>query len=877
MTRNQTGEYAAVTRIDSHCHSSASRGAAAAVLGAIGCAECYSPPEQVYDLAARRGMDLFTLTDHDTIDGCLELLERGFPRVILGQEVTVDFPEDRCRLHVLVWGLTPDQHEQIGTLRLRNDVYQFAAWLHQHQLPHALAHPIYMQNHKLTAWHLERCALLFKGVETLNGAHSGTHRSAIDTFLNSLTPGRMHRLIETHGLEPLWPRIWEKATTGGSDDHGLLNVGRTWTQVSAQDAAEARAPQWALDERGRVADAAEFFRIVMSGRGSTGGEAGHSSLLAHQFMAVGARYLAQRAETPGGAGTPTARAAASPLLRFAGVTMRTPSKLRLGVHLLKRRLARRRRPLSPLLGALRTQLPRVLAAYPTLADAARPGGWAGGCALSHHDEMARFADDLHAAIYKALAPGVLAGLRRRSRRQTMDHLASLAVVELAQLPYLFSLFHQNKERTFVEQLEHEYAPTGSGRSVLERPMRVALFTDTLGDVNGVSRFIRNAGEQAARSGRDLRILTSTNFECPQAEYIENFEPLMSMRMPKYEHLELVMPPLTRILRSLDRHQPDVIHVSTPGPVGVVGLIAAKMLRAPVVGVYHTDFPAYVERLFEDDSLAHVTSLAMRWFYSPFRSIFTRSEDYVESIARLGIPRERVLPLRPGIMTAEFHPGFRDEGAAREAGLTPGAVRALFVGRVSVEKNLPFITGIWKRAWSQLAARGIAAELVVIGDGPYRETMERQLRGCGVKFLGFRYGEELSRLYASCDFFVFPSITDTLGQVVMESQGSGLPALVTDVGGPKEVVKDGVTGLVLPARDEAAWVRSIVDLASDQPRRERMGRAAHEYMQEFAMEQSFEHFWSVHEAAWRESLAAKGIRPRAAEPGAAARTPEPASS
>lgn len=874
MTRDPD-VYGSLTRIDAHCHSSASRGAAAAVLGAMGCAECYSPPEQVYDLAARRGMNLFTLTDHDTIDGCLELLDRGFPRVILGEEVTVEFPEDRCRLHVLVWGLTPGQHEELGTLRLRQDVYQFAAWLHQNQLPHSLAHPIYIQNHKLTAWHLERCALLFKGFEVLNGAHSGTHRSAIDTFLHGLTAGRAHRLIETHGLEPLWPRIWEKATTGGSDDHGLLNVGRTWTEVTSEDAAAARSPQWALDSMGRVADPHEFFRIVMSGRAAVGGVAGHSSLLAHQFMAVGARYLADQAQKGGRVGTPTARAVASPLLRFAGVSFAKPSKLRLGLHVLKGKLTRRRRRLSPLLQSLRAQLPHVLANYPELARAVRPDGWAHGSALSHHEDMARFADELHAALYKAMTPGALGAFRRGSRKQAMDHLASLAVLELAQLPYLFSLFHQNKERTFVEQLEHEYAATGSGRSVLERPMRVALFTDTLADVNGVSRFIRNAGEQASLTGRDLRILTSTNFDCPKAPYIENFEPLMSMRMPKYEHLELVMPPLTRMLRSLDRHQPDVIHISTPGPVGLVGLIAAKMLRAPVVGVYHTDFPAYVERLFEDDSLAHLTSVGMRGFYSTFRSIFTRSEEYVDAVVRLGIPRGRVMSLRPGIMTGEFHPRFRHEGLAREAGLTPGAVRALFVGRVSLEKNLPMLTRVWKRAWTQLAARGVASELVIVGDGPYRETMERQLRGCGVKFLGFRYGEELSRLYASSDFFVFPSVTDTLGQVVMESQASGLPALVTDEGGPQEVVKDGETGMVLSARDEAAWVRAIVDLASDEPRRRRMGQAAHEYMQEFAMEHSFEHFWSVHEAAWHESLAAKGIRPRSAESGSVPRTPEPA--
>src|SRR5690606_973061 len=96
-------------RMDMHAHSRASDGAAIAALGLIRCPECYSPPEKVFDQAIARGMDLVTITDHDTIRGALELYGRGFQRFVIGEEVTVFFPEDRCKLHVLVWGLSPDQ------------------------------------------------------------------------------------------------------------------------------------------------------------------------------------------------------------------------------------------------------------------------------------------------------------------------------------------------------------------------------------------------------------------------------------------------------------------------------------------------------------------------------------------------------------------------------------------------------------------------------------------------------------------------------------------------------------------------------------------------------------------------------------------------
>ncbi|MBK7403911.1 MAG: glycosyltransferase [Phycisphaerales bacterium] len=381
------------------------------------------------------------------------------------------------------------------------------------------------------------------------------------------------------------------------------------------------------------------------------------------------------------------------------------------------------------------------------------------------------------------------------------------------MPYIFSLFYQNKERAFVERFEHEVARPGDGASVLERSMRVSLFTDTLGDVNGVSRFIQDVAGRARATGRDLQVITSTRLAVPSEPNIFNFEPVFATSMPRYQNLEVVFPPLVPILRHLDRHQPDCIHISTPGPVGLIG------------------FPG-------------------------------RPHDYVESLARLGLDRDRCCALMPGFESGAFHPRFRDRSTwDRFPAMDPESVKVLYVGRVSLEKNLPFLTALWKQAQHRLVEQGLNAELVVVGDGPYRERMQQELRKHRAHFLGFRKGDELSTLYASSDIFVFPSVTDTLGQVVMESQGSGLPVLVTDQGGPKEVVDHGRTGYVLSTADPNAWVERIVGLVADDERRARMGAAAHESMQRFSLSNSFEHFWDVHTNAWRHHLASRGILPQ----------------
>src|SRR5690606_10786710 len=121
-------------------------------------------------------------------------------------------------------------------------------------------------------------------------------------------------------------------------------------------------------------------------------------------------------------------------------------------------------------------------------------------------------------------------------------------------------------------------------------------------------------------------------------------------------------------------------------------------------------------------------------------------------------------------------------------------------------------------------------------------MAGALRGEGARFPGFRRGVELSRLYASSDLFVFPSVTDTLGQVVLEAQASGLPVLVSDRGGPREVVADGVSGLVIPGGSAVAWAEQIAGLLVDAPLRAQMGPAAAAHAQRFSLERCFEQFW-----------------------------------
>ncbi len=193
------------TRVDLHCHSTASQLSKLGIQRALGLPECATPPQEVYELAKRRGMDYVTITDHDTIDGVLELGDR--PDVFASEELTVWFRGEPQAVHVLCWGITPADHEWLQAHN--DDVEACAEYLHGNDIACALAHPFYAVEAPLTPRHRRRLARLFPVWETRNGSRARE--------LN--LPAAVY--IETHG----------GTGVGGSDDHAGVDIGRTFTET----------------------------------------------------------------------------------------------------------------------------------------------------------------------------------------------------------------------------------------------------------------------------------------------------------------------------------------------------------------------------------------------------------------------------------------------------------------------------------------------------------------------------------------------------------------------------------------------------------------------------------------------------------------------
>jgi len=382
-------------------------------------------------------------------------------------------------------------------------------------------------------------------------------------------------------------------------------------------------------------------------------------------------------------------------------------------------------------------------------------------------------------------------------------------------------------------------------------MRVCLFTDTLGDLNGVSRFIQDMCEQALSHDFDLQIVTATAKECPVLPNIHNLKPAWRVPMPFYSELDLAFPSAKALERKLLELRPDIMHISTPGPVGFLAKKLAKRHRIPTLGTYHTDFPAYLKKNTGFESAKKITDRVMAGFYRPFERVFTRSRQYLDIMERdIGIPNDRSLFLSPGTNLHRFNPAHRDPEVFAQYGALSDGPKVLYVGRISKEKNIPFLLEVWESLKNLYGDDD--AELILVGEGALRHKRRYNLID-DVIFTGPVIGDDLSRLYASSDLFVFPSVTDTLGQVVMEAQASGICAVVSDQGGPQSIINAGTApgGLVLKGNDTQTWVDTLHELLENATLRQHYARQGIENMRRFDIIDSFTDFSKAHLDVWQQ--------------------------
>jgi glycosyltransferase involved in cell wall biosynthesis len=379
---------------------------------------------------------------------------------------------------------------------------------------------------------------------------------------------------------------------------------------------------------------------------------------------------------------------------------------------------------------------------------------------------------------------------------------------------------------------------------MSAPLRISLVTETyFPQVNGVSRTLDRLVRHCAEQGDRLQLLLP---RYPQGAAalpggVESHA-WRSVPLPFYPEVRLPLVTPAGVTQALAGFRPDLVHIATEGPLGRSALRGCRRLGIPTVSSYHTNFAEYL-RLYHLGWFAPLCWAYLRRFHNATRLTFCPTPSTRRELEAHGFRNVRVWSR--GVDSERFHPSRRDLALRSTLGIAPDEVVLAYAGRLAAEKNLDMLT----EAWRTLAERR-RCRLLFIGDGPLRGRLERQAGERSI-FVGYRHGEELARMYASADLFVFPSLTETFGNVILEAMASGLPAIAFAVQGPGDIIADGRTGRLVETVHAGGLREALSALVRDADHRRKLAVEARRY----AEEQSWRRIMDELRSDYRRALVA----------------------
>lgn len=334
-------------------------------------------------------------------------------------------------------------------------------------------------------------------------------------------------------------------------------------------------------------------------------------------------------------------------------------------------------------------------------------------------------------------------------------------------------------------------------------MKVAVFTDNdFEKINGVTTTL-TAVLRYAPPDIKARIYTAAALGADQPDYLALRS--LGVGIPFYREMKMYWPHWRQYLERVKRDGVDVIHLTTPGPLGLVALWVASQASLPLVGSFHTDLSAYTRLLSGSDHLGTLMQEYMRWMYGHCRRVLVPSESTRQLLVAARCPADRVGIWSRGVDTQLFTPARRSQPLRDEWRASRERPALLYVGRLSKEKGLDLLPQLQ----AALRAQSFEHRLIIAGDGPMRRQLAEECPDAVIT--GALGRADIATVFASADLFVFPSETDTAGNVVLEAQASGLPVVVSAAGGPKEQMQPGVTGVVCAGQEAATWASAIAGL------------------------------------------------------------------
>lgn len=520
------------SRIDLHVHSHHSRSAGDWILDKLQINECYTAPMTVYQIAKSRGMDFVTLTDHDTINGALELAH--LPDFFISEEISAYFPHDRAKVHILAYGVNEAQHADIQ--KLRYNIYELVSYLRSQSIVHALAHPFFKMGPVLTLEHIEQMLVMFNIFEVKNGGKQLVPENLVELIIQHLTAEKIEELADKHRLEPFGAAPWIKGRIAGSDDHGgiLISTPHTKTETAASTA--------------------ELIAHIAAGRTLPIGHGGSPLAVAHGALAV----TLQVAKSKRAHFDPIKNDLVWKLLENIFEERTQHGILTLAAALTTTRikkLFKRKKGKSNYKKLFRSiakdkELQRLLKGERTFDHEQN---------IRFFQLVSRMTDELLAGMLKASGEGV-----KMNRLKTLLPLL---------VPYLVSFKTENADRPLMRQTARVFLP-----EEMQLPRKAAVFADHL--INDPEELdeVNSVLEEELNDGFDLVhfSLLKEGEAAPDDDRV-TFAPTA----PLYRRLDLYLPPILQTAFELSEANCEIIYVHTFGPMGILGMLLGKLMDIPV--------------------------------------------------------------------------------------------------------------------------------------------------------------------------------------------------------------------------------------------------------------------------------------------------------
>ncbi|HEX7816911.1 glycosyltransferase family 1 protein [Dyella sp.] len=350
-------------------------------------------------------------------------------------------------------------------------------------------------------------------------------------------------------------------------------------------------------------------------------------------------------------------------------------------------------------------------------------------------------------------------------------------------------------------------------------MRIGIVSETYPpEINGVALTVHSLAAGLAAQGHHIDLIRprqATGFNDEAG--IETLQ-VRGAALPRYPGLRFGLPATSRLRDRWTENRPDAIYIATEGPLGWSALRTATQLGIPVATGFHTRFDTYASHY----GVGFLTSAVrgyLRRFHNRSAATLVPTTALAKELAGLGVTTARLL--RRAVDTQLFHPMHRDPVLRASWNASDNAPVVLYVGRIAPEKNLDLAV----RSFRALQKVAPDARYVWVGDGPAREALQRE--NPDFIFAGMQRGDALSRHYASADLFIFPSLSETFGNVILEALAAGLPVVAYEEGAAREHLFDGVNGRCIAIGEESAFVEACVDLTMHPDRLRMLGATATE--------------------------------------------------